>query len=261
MKAIIGIIGGAGPDAAIDLQMKLSYEMKKQLNARSDAEHVRVIVDNDPQLAATFNSTNSLKHYVASAKSLEMMGANLILIACNAAHIHIDDIQKLISVPILNMIEVTAEFIKQNNQDIITIALLASHVTIKSELYQKALSRYNIAVELPNYYYQGLLLLAISGIKAGCMSDKNLDKRKLYEVYSRFNIYEQLKDKVPSPETLIYEIIEYLQKNKLYNIILGCTELPISLKKTKYNRCNIFDPTAILAEKAIQFIKCGNMCK
>jgi hypothetical protein len=49
-KPVIAVIGGAGPDAAIDLQVKLSRAMKKKLNISFDQEHYRVIIDNNTDI-------------------------------------------------------------------------------------------------------------------------------------------------------------------------------------------------------------------
>ena len=51
IRPIIALTGGAGPDAAIDLQMKLSCAMKEKLNISFDQEHYRVIIDNNTQIA------------------------------------------------------------------------------------------------------------------------------------------------------------------------------------------------------------------
>lgn len=50
-KAIIGIIGGAGPDATVDLQIKILRSIKRRINVMSDQDHYQIIVDNNSCLA------------------------------------------------------------------------------------------------------------------------------------------------------------------------------------------------------------------
>ncbi len=54
---------------------------------------------------------------------------------------------------------------------------------------------------------------------------------------------QKLKIKV-----LKLEILEYLKKNKIRNVILGCTELPLVFDKKNEERVNFIDPADVLAE-------------
>lgn len=114
-RPIIALIGGAGPDAAIDLQVKLSCAMKKKLNISFDQDHYRVIVDNNTDIpnrdeALLSNGFSPLLTYINSAKKLEEMGGDILIISCNTAHTYFNDIQKITSMKAINMIEETASF-------------------------------------------------------------------------------------------------------------------------------------------------------
>ena len=104
-KPVIGVIGGAGPDAAIDFQAQLYKEMKKQLIAVSDQDHYRVIVDNytsmpDRSLALLKQGPSPLPDMIKSATGLEKLGCNFITYPCNTAHAYLPQIANAIKIPI-----------------------------------------------------------------------------------------------------------------------------------------------------------------
>ena len=45
-EKIIGILGGMGPEATIDL----FHKIVKATNAKKDQEHLRIIIDNNPKI-------------------------------------------------------------------------------------------------------------------------------------------------------------------------------------------------------------------
>ena len=171
-RPIIALIGGAGPDAAIDLQIKLSCVMKEKLNISFDQEHYRVIVDNNTDLpnrdeALLSNGPSPLLTYIDSTKKLEEMGGDILIISCNTAHAYFNDIQKITSMKVINMIEETASFLYNHNDLIKKVGLLSTSATLQKGLYHKAFDKYKVEVVTPGLMYQNNIMQAIYGIKAG----------------------------------------------------------------------------------------------
>lgn len=267
-KPIIAVIGGAGPDAAIDIQIKLFKVMKEKLNIFSDQDHYRVIVDNNIDLpnrdvALLNGGKNPLQMYIQSANLLEKMGANVLIISCNSAHNYFEEIQKSTSMIMINMIEQTAEYIAQHYREIKQVGLLSTLATIRGKLYHQALEKYGISVIEPNDEYQQKIVQAIYGIKAGFTEESfplndHLEK-KLINVYQSATAITNFKhtplqaiDK-RLPRQLLQETVAHLKDKGASLIILGCTELPLVANNSFVSPgIHIIDPSLILARSTIQ---------
>lgn len=83
-KKAIGVIGGMGPLATVDIFRKIVLHTR----AQTDQEHLRVLIDNNTAIP---DRTEALLHgggdpapeMVKSARLLERMGAGLLVIPCN----------------------------------------------------------------------------------------------------------------------------------------------------------------------------------
>ena len=96
MPKTIGIMGGMGPAATVDLMSRII----SMTDAYSDQEHIPMIVDNDTRIpdrteAILGRGESCAPEMLASAKRLEAAGADFIVIACHAAHCFIDEIKDM----------------------------------------------------------------------------------------------------------------------------------------------------------------------
>lgn len=261
-KPVIAIIGGAGPDAAIDLQIKLSFVMKKKLNINFDQEHYRVIIDNNTEIpdrdnALLSNGISPLSCYINSAKKLEEIGGDILVISCNTAHVYFNDIQKITSMKAINMVEETASFFYNHCTKIKKVGLLATSATIQKNLYHNVFDRYKIEVITPDLIHQNNVVQAIYGIKAGFIDDKQLvsdfNKTRLRNIYQHVS---KIKSSVAilSPKELLLNTIKYFEQQSVEAVILGCTEVPLALNRNEYNgNCILIDPTEILANATVDY--------
>ena len=93
MPKTIGIMGGMGPAATVDLMSRII----SMTDASSDQEHIPMIVDNDTRIpdrteAILGRGESPAPEMLASARRLEAAGADFIVIACHAAHSFVDEI-------------------------------------------------------------------------------------------------------------------------------------------------------------------------
>ena len=107
-EKIIGILGGMGPEATIDLFTKIV----KSTKAKKDQDHLRILIDNNPKipdrtLAIQKKGPSPLPRLIQSAKTLEKAGADFIIIPCVTAHYYVDRLQKRVNIPILHIAEET----------------------------------------------------------------------------------------------------------------------------------------------------------
>jgi len=261
-KPVIALIGGAGPDAAIDLQIKLSLAMKKKLNVNFDQEHYRVIIDNNTEIpdrdnALLSNGLSPLSSYINSAKKLEEIGGDILIISCNTAHVYFNDIQKITSMKAINMVEETASFFYNHYTKIKKVGLLATSATIQKNLYHNVFDRYEIEVITPDLIHQNNVVQAIYGIKAGFIDGKQLlsdfNKIRLHNIYQHVSKIES-SVAILSPRELLLNTIKYFEQQSVEAVILGCTEVPLVLNRKEYNgNCILIDPTEILANATVDY--------
>jgi len=225
-EKIIGILGGMGPEATIDL----FYKIIKFTPAEKDQDHLRIIIDNNPKIpdrtaAILGKGEDPLPALRESARNLEKAGADFIVIPCNTAHYFLSSIQKNVKIPVLNMIEEAASETQQRIPQIKKVGLLASIGTYKTEIYPQQFKKFNIEVIYPNEKDKEEVMKAIYAVKAGDLSD---------EVKGN-----------------ILKITQKLLDKGAEAIIAGCTEIPLILKEGDVS-VPLIDPTQILARIAVQ---------
>jgi len=225
-EKIIGILGGMGPEATIDL----FYKIIKFTPAEKDQDHLRIIIDNNPKIpdrtaAILGKGEDPLPALRESARNLEKAGADFIVIPCNTAHYFLSSIQKNVKIPVLNMIEEAASETQQRIPQIKKVGLLASIGTYKTEIYHQQFKKFNIEVIYPNEKDKEEVMKAIYAVKAGDLSD---------EVKGN-----------------ILKITQKLLDKGAEAIIAGCTEIPLILKEGDVS-VPLIDPTQILARIAVQ---------
>ncbi|MFX1251956.1 MAG: aspartate/glutamate racemase family protein [Promethearchaeota archaeon] len=239
----IGILGGMGPEATLYLFQLII----KTTPAERDQDHIPVVIYSNPKIPDRTESILQGKHehiieeLQSSAKLLQNAGVDFIVIPCNTVHYYLEDIQREIDIPILDMIEITTQYLherimlqedKKNNA---RTGLLATTGTIVSGIYQKRFQRRDMELITPSKSIQKEVMEIIYGIKK----------------YGPADSYRKR----------IIEIINHLKDTEEVNwIILGCTELPLLFQTdsdidTSNNFSNILiDPMDILSKFIVQKI-------
>ena len=228
MLKTIGIMGGMGPAATVDLMSRII----SMTDATSDQEHIPMIVDNDTRIpdrteAILSGGESPVPEMLASARRLEAAGADFIVIACHAAHYFVDDIKDKISIPILEMPEETAKLLKL--KEVNRAAILGTDGTVQSGLFGHALERMGIQSVYPDEKQQKLVMsLVYDYIKKG-------------------------KASIPgSIHDGIMNMIGDLSGQGAEALILASTELPIAFSIMGLRSDAFVDPTFILAKSAIR---------
>jgi len=228
-QKIIGILGGMGTEATLDL----FYKIIKLSPAEKDQDHFRIIIDNNPKIPDRTDAIlgigkDPLPELIKTAQNLEKAGADFIIMPCNTAHYFISGIHQNINIPILNMIEESANYVKNIFASFKKIGLLASKGTYKTKLYNSFFNTKNIDILIPTPPEQDKIMNLIYMVKSGILS-------------------EQMKSQ-------IIKISEEQIKKGAQAIIAGCTEIPLILKD-KDIKVPIIDSTNILAKRAIEEAK------
>lgn len=221
-KKTIGIIGGMGPLATVELFHKLVV----LTNAASDSEHIHILVDNFPQIpdrtaAILEGSDRPVSHIVEAGNRLIRAGAELLLIPCNTSHYYYDQIAAALSVPVLNMLQLTAVHLQK--EGVKRVGLLATDGTIQTRVFANAFAGVGIETLCPDPSGQQMVMHMIyREIKAG----KKADCRP------------------------IERVMDALRAQGAERIVLGCTELPLAFSPTM--KSDMVDPAHLLALEAIR---------
>src|SRR5688572_3963986 len=101
---ILGVLGGMGPLATVDLLQKLIEETP----ATRDQDHVPFVAYSVPQIpdrpsAILSGAESPLPHMLAGIATLKNAGAGTVAIACNTAHYWYDDLVQQGGLPILHI--------------------------------------------------------------------------------------------------------------------------------------------------------------
>ncbi len=224
-EKVIGIIGGIGPEATLDLFKKIL----RNTPARMDQEHLRILIDCNPMIpdrvrAIFSKGEDPAPALIATAQNLERAGADILLLACNAAHYYLPTIVAGVSIPVLNMIEETADFCAERFSNVRTPGLLAQTSTIRLGLYDKAFERVNKKIIHPDSKGQEIVRRCIYEIKAGNLGREV--KAQLLHVG---------KDLIASGAEVV---------------IMGCTEIPLVLENGDL-AVPLIDPTDLYAQSAV----------
>lgn len=222
----IGIIGGMGPLAAARLFERIVLLTK----ANCDNEHIPMIIDNNTNIPDRTehilnNGDNPVCELVRSALRLEFMGADAIIIACNTAHYFYDEIIKFVRVPVINMVEETAKYIRHSYPSVKRLGLLATEGTCRSGIYERVFGRFGLELVTPEPEEQNHITELIYYIKksSGDINPGNTIK-----------------------------VISALKTRGAEVIVLGCTELPIAF--SRFDICSSYvDSLEVLAISAIAY--------
>ncbi|SKC92710.1 aspartate racemase [Burkholderia sp. YR290] len=234
----LGVIGGVGPAATVDFM----YKVVRNTPAARDQDHIKVIVEQNPQIPdrtdhLTGDGADPTLALYATCKKLEDGGADLIAIPCNTAHAFIGPIEARLRVPIINMMNVTANYLRTAFPAVDRIGLLATDGTIASGVYRTALEARGMTQVLPPLAMQARVMNAIygaRGVKAGFTNGECAD------------------DIIAAVESLLLQQVEV--------ILLACTELPLLFPQAatvtrKGRSAHLVDPTDVLARCCVEFAR------
>ena len=224
---IIGIIGGMGPAATIDLYKKIV----ENTPAEKDQEHIHVIIDSYPQIEdrteyILYGGKNPAPRLIESAKRLESAGADALIMPCNTAHYFAKDIEKEVNIPLIHIVKCSAEAVKNNYPKTKKIGLIATTGTIKAGVYGNILKEYGFeTITLPEKIENNIMDCIYKGVKAG--------KTEEYSI-----LFQQCIDEIADLGADL--------------LIAGCTEIPLLMPYVK-TKLPAIDATYELACAAVKF--------
>jgi aspartate racemase len=227
-EKVIGILGGMGPEATLDLFGKIIASTP----AAKDQDHLRVVIDSNPKVpdrtAAILRGGESpVPAMKAGVKALKRAGADFVVIPCVSAHFFLDEVQRQAALPILSMFDVAADHIRQHHAHIRKIGLLATTGTLQGGRFRERLQVSGIESLTPAGPDQERVMMAIYEVK-GAPGGR-----------SRAEIAAEIRD-----------IATRMIQRGAQGVVAGCTEIPLVLKPGDLD-VPVFDLLTLLARAAI----------
>ncbi|MDR3244020.1 MAG: amino acid racemase, partial [Elusimicrobiota bacterium] len=222
----LGIIGGMGPQATADL----FYKIIKLTPANKDQEHIRIIIDNFPQIPDRtdfiLNQGQDPKPYLLqSANLLKKAGAEILLMPCNTAHYFLPYLQKETQLPFISIIDSAISQLGIQAPKAKKIAVLSTKGTKAIKIYENALIKQNYTVvDLGQEIEMDIMSAIYDGVKKGKTKDL---------IHKFQKTIDHINNEV-SPDAML----------------AACTEIPI-LMEFCISKTPIIDATLSLAQAAV----------
>lgn len=235
MKAI-GIVGGVGPSAGLDLAKKIL----KHTKASKDQEHISMYMTSCPSIIPDRTAylledkDNPAPGMQECMEKLALCGATAIGVCCNTAHSPriLSQIQFPKSAVFINMIDETCKEIASKFGKA-KVGLLSTLGTKKTGIYDQYFEK-----------YPDLVLVKPSEETAEKVHDVIYNKE--YGIKATVEVTEKAK-------TVLRDAIDELKEQGCKAVILGCTELPLAFEGlNEYHLVSLVDPTEVLAISLIK---------
>lgn len=216
-----------GAAASADFYSRLVEIAQKKFNAQNDDDFPPIWIYNLPVTGfdeTGFVNPESVKNQlIETAKMLEKAGSDFIVIPCNTAHHFIVEIQSAINIPILSILEATAEVVKKTGLD--KVGLLNSLSTKNYRLYETVFEKRNIVVCSTSDEEQLEINKVIGHVIGGRQGKEDVDH--------------------------LNKIIGRYKSEGAQGVVLGCTELSLAFSQ-KHTDLPVLDTTELLAEAALR---------
>lgn len=223
----IGLIGGMSWESSLEYYRLINEAVKARLGGFHSARCLMYSVDfaeiEDMQRRAAWDESAVVLG--AAARSVERGGADCVVLCTNTMHKVAGKIQAQIRIPLLHIVDATAEAIRARSFQ--RVGLLGTRFTMEEDFYKGRLSElHGLEVVIPEVDERAVVHQVVDEI---CLGERRPESRARY-----------------------LEIIEHLAAAGAQGVILGCTEIGL-LVHQEDSRVPLFDTTQIHAAAAVEF--------
>jgi len=256
-KRVIGIMGGLGPHAHIELERLILAETRRLIGrAPHDQDYPPWILSSVPATpdrtaALLTGGPSPLPALVESARRISgKFGADFAVIPCNTAHAYLDELRVSVSIPVLDMVQETVLEALRRVGSSGGVGILGTTGTIKSGLYSdrvvqlgkgaRAITPLDMAdgetiqEELVMEPIFGPVVdgrPAGGGIKSGAFQDP--EKREL--------LAQPLR-----------KAAKMLAEKGADIVLTACTEIPLAVGRETADGVPLLDPMEVAARAAVE---------
>lgn len=229
MSNFLGVLGGMGPLATADFLAKVVGNTP----ARVDQDHIPVLVYGDcttPDRTANIvdGGPSPLPQLLEGIRMLNRNGVRAICIPCNSAHCWFEEMAAASGVPVFHIVRASAGQVRKKNPAARVVGVLSTFGTHRMGIYRKTLAEMGFTVVTPtDDEFETLVSPAIALIKANQLEEA---------------------------EAVFAKAADRLRERGAEIIILGCTEIPIGMRKQYQANSGAFvDSNDALALEVIDF--------
>lgn len=203
MAKRIGILGGISHASTIRYY---EYILKKYYARRLDYHYPEVVIFSlDLAKLIGYEERDDLDSYVryitSGLQALEKAGADFIVIAANSPHAVFDIVQKRVSVPMISIVETTAQ--RAEKLGFKKLLLTGIKSTMQSAFYPDVFQKYSIQVLIPD----------------------EAEQNEINDAIFRELVLGIYKDSTRN------RVLEIINGYDVDGVILGCTELSLMLNQ------------------------------
>jgi len=244
-EPVIGIVGGVGPYAALDLARKIFDETV----ASREQDHLPVALLSYPSLIPDRTEfllgetdVNPALGILKVIAQLERLGCRVIGIPCHTAHAPaIWDVvttglaERRSEARLLHMVEEVAVFVRHAFPGVTRVGVLSTVGTQWSGVYPAVLGRY--------------------GLKAVTLEDSEHDELVHASVYDPdFGIKAHASPVTERARASVLEAVARARAGGAEVVVLACTELPLAVPEAVVGATPVIDATRVLARALIRSV-------
>ena len=234
MRAV-GVLGGMGPEATVLLMSRVIALTP----ANDDSDHVPMLIDNNTQVPSRIKAIIEKTGedpgpvLVAMARRLAEAGVEALVMPCNTAHHYAPLLKEAVSIPFLDMVELTADHIARlwgsvDSPAVFRVGMLASPAVRITGVFDRAFAARGLT---PVYSpHQDAMLACIKAIKAAGQSDTAIE--------------------------LLQNLAAGLITEGVDLLLVACSELSL-IKNCLPHKILVVDAIDVLAEAVIAFSRDG----
>ena len=201
----IGIIGGLGTETSSGFCVNINRCIRQRMGIQPHliTENVPMSVIEEMRLIHGEQCQSVRDKLIAAIERMNRLNVDAIVIPCNSVHVFFDELRQKTKIPLLNIIEETAQHCERNN--LRKVGLLATTTTVQQQLHQQELRKRGIQAMVPTEIQQKHVDRCIEKIlnNKAAANDKNE----------------------------LLAIVEKLKDNGAQGIILGCTDLGLMIQQ------------------------------
>ena len=228
----LGVLGGMGPAASAEFMVRLVA----QTPAKRDQDHIPTILWSDntvPDRSTSMRNGDNkpLPYLLSGIQGLVSAGCNLIVIPCNTAHLWFKEMEKQASwhARIVHIVDSVSDALRDANVIDSKIGVMGTQATVELGLYQYRLNKLGWECIVPSKEEMDTLVQpAIDLIKA---------------------------NQIESAHPMLMTVINSLIDRGATAVVLGCTEIPLSIREDTVQDTPIINSIDSLVKSAIREFK------
>lgn len=230
---VLGIVGGTGPESTIDYYRSLVATWRRR---RLDGSYPRVIIDSVEagrviRLLGEGEYVAVGREVGAALGELAAAGCGQALLASNAVHLAFDHIDPPSPMPLIHIVEVTREAAVAGGHR--RLGLIGTRFVMQSRLYPDRFEPAGLTIVVPTPNEQD----AVHGIYVGEL------------------VLGEFRD--DSRERLVELIAAMRDRDRIDGLILGGTELALTLTEPTYAGVPILNTAQIHVDAAVDWLLGG----